>query len=215
MKKSIRGLAVSAAVMMFLTGCGGGEAPQEKEDAEKESFFFIDEEELGDTRIQEYASDEEYPQLAAFLSDYYQIPEEYLQETRYYYNFADLNEDGTDEIVALTIGETTSDSDGECILILRTAGGSFQVAGDFRDARTPVLISDEMADGWHEVIYPVYGGLQETGYRKCSYQGDEGYQSGEEDFTEEVDAGSGVWILSDNLIDDWDQGDYLTLAPGS
>ena len=54
--------------------------------------------------------DEEYPELAAFLTEYYQIPEEECKETRYYYNYTDLNEDGTDEIVAVTIGDTTSDN---------------------------------------------------------------------------------------------------------
>lgn len=200
-----------ASVVALLAGCGETGDSQE-EATEKESIFSLDSGDLNYDKREEYSSDEEYPELASFLIDYYQIPKEYLPETRYYYNFTDLNEDGTEEIVTLTIGETTTSSDGECILALEKSGSAFQVIGDFRNARTPVLICDAKTNGWHEMAYPVYGGMQETGYQKCSYQEGQGYQSGEEDFLEEVDAQAGLWILSDNLINDWDQGDYLTLG---
>ena len=45
-----------------------------------------------------YSEDEAYPALAAFLKEYYQIPDEYCSETRYYYNYTDLNEDGEQDI---------------------------------------------------------------------------------------------------------------------
>ncbi len=70
----------------------------------EEHFFSAEQDEQNYNVMEEYSEDEEYPDLAAFLTEYYQIPEEECKETRYYYNYTDLNEDGTDEIVAVTIG---------------------------------------------------------------------------------------------------------------
>ena len=42
-----------------------------------------------------YADREKNQELADFLIAYYQIPEEFCAETRYYYDMVDLNEDGT------------------------------------------------------------------------------------------------------------------------
>ena len=85
----------------------------ETEKTLEEHFFSAEQDEQNYNVMEEYSEDEEYPDLAAFLTEYYQIPEEECKETRYYYNYTDLNEDGTDEIVAVTIGDTTSDNRGE------------------------------------------------------------------------------------------------------
>lgn len=104
--------------------------------------------------LEEFSEDEEYPELAAFLEEYYQIPEEECKETRYYYNYTDLDEDGTDEIVAVTIGDTTSDTRGDAALVLRPEeNGQFEVLGTFLQIHTPVMISDELENGWHTIIF--------------------------------------------------------------
>ena len=51
-----------------------------------------------------YADREKNQELADFLIAYYQIPEEFCTETRYYYDRVDLNEDGTEEILAVDKG---------------------------------------------------------------------------------------------------------------
>lgn len=203
-----------------MSGCGNNnnitvEEPiaTETEQGLEEMFMSAVEEEIENVMPEEYSESTEYTELADFLAEYYQIAEEYLQETRYYYNYVDLNEDGKDEIVALTIGESTSSSEGECILVLSKSEAGFTVLGDFRNARTPVIVSDERKDGWHSLIYQVYGGGQDMGYLKCTYDAVNGYQSVEEDFMEEIEGVSGGKILSNNLIDDMDKGNYLTLCP--
>lgn len=206
--------------VLGISGCGKEEkvsveepVSTETEQVLEELFFSAAEDEIENVMMEEYSESTEYPELAAFLAAHYQIPEEYLQETRYYYNYLDLNEDGTDEIVALTIGETTSSSEGECVLVLSKNEESFDILGDFRNARTPVIVSDEMINGWHELIYQVYGGGQDMGYVRHTYREDTGYQSGEEDFMEETEGILGIKVLSNNLIDDMDKGNYLTLVP--
>lgn len=220
MKRKIGAGMIAVAVLLGTLGCGGKEKDStaenqistETETILEELILSAEENALQNVMPEEYAENIEYPNLAAFLADYYQIPEEYLPETRYYYNYRDLNEDGVDELIVLTIGESTSTSGGECVLVL-TDGENFGVVGDFRNARTPVIVSEEMTDGWYDLIYPVYGGGQDTGYLKCSYQEGKGYQSTEESFLEELEGISGSKVLANNLIDDMDKGNYMTLVP--
>lgn len=120
----------------------------------EEHFFSAEQDEQNYNVMEEYSEDEEYPDLAAFLTEYYQIPEEECKETRYYYNYTDLNEDGTDEIVAVTIGDTTSDNRGDAALILRPGeNGQFEVLGAFSQIHTPVMISEDMENDWHTIIF--------------------------------------------------------------
>ena len=220
MKRKIGAGILAAAVLFLAAGCSGREKSNTKEtpvstDTEtvlEEIILQAEKEAVRNVMAEEYAEKTELPELAAFLTAYYQIPEEYLSETRYYYNYGDLNGDGAEEMIVLTIGESTSTSGGECVLVL-SGGTEFAVIGDFRNARTPVIVSDEKTDGWHDLIYPVYGGGQDTGYIKCTYREETGYQSSEGDFLEELEGVSGSKVLANNLIDDMDKGNYMTLAP--
>ena len=161
----------------------------------EEHFFSAEQDEQNYNVMEEYSEDEEYPDLAAFLTEYYQIPEEECKETRYYYNYTDLNEDGTDEIVAVTIGDTTSDNRGDAALILRPGeNGQFEVLGAFSQIHTPVMIS-------------------EAGFISAVYREETGYELDEESFVREEPKVSGDRILSDNLINDMDTDNYLTIAP--
>ena len=149
----------------------------------EEHFFSAEQDEQNYNVMEEYSEDEEYPDLAAFLTEYYQIPEEECKETRYYYNYTDLNEDGTDEIVAVTIGDTTSDNRGDAALILRPGeNGQFEVLGAFSQIHTPVMISEDMENDWHTIIFPIYGGGQESGFISAVYREETGYELDEESF---------------------------------
>jgi len=139
-------------VLAGMAGCGQKntvntteQTDTETEKTLEEHFFSAEQDEQNYNVMEEYSEDEEYPDLAAFLTEYYQIPEEECKETRYYYNYTDLNEDGTDEIVAVTIGDTTSDNRGDAALILRPGeNGQFEVLGAFSQIHTPVMISEDM-----------------------------------------------------------------------
>lgn len=221
MKKKLYTGMVLVLAALGLAGCQKENKKTEVEEVETEtespleSFLQAEEEKYEYVMPEVYSEDATFDALADFLAAYYQIPEEELEETRYYYNYVDLNEDGTKEIIALTVGETTSTSMGECVLVLSQEGTDFTVISDLRNVRTPVVISDELTDGWHDLIYYVYGGGQEAGYLKCHYMGADGYQSTEEDFLPDLIGITGKKVLADNLIDDMDKGDYLTLVPKS
>lgn len=88
------------------------------------------------------------PALAEFLISYYQVPDEEQSKTRYYYNHIDLNEDGTDEIFVVVVGEYTKVSFGDPALILsEQADGTFQVIESFEGIHTPVTVSERMTNG--------------------------------------------------------------------
>ncbi|MBO5070656.1 MAG: hypothetical protein J6C37_09895, partial [Roseburia sp.] len=160
----------------------------------------------------QYAEEEEFPELADFLASYYQIPEEYQTETRYYYNYIDLNDDGTDEIFTVIIKDYERNDESGPALILQENEGTFSVLEDFGEIMTPVTISDDVINGWHDIIFQVDGKGLETSYQICHYVADRGYQTEDNEWVDEPVHVSGSRILSNNLIDDMDQGRYMTLS---
>lgn len=178
----------------------------------KEGFFSAGESKDVPAIITEYAEKEESRELAAFLASYYEIPEEYQTETRYYYNRIDLNEDGRDEIFTIVVGEYTKGDAGDPALLLAEGNGTFIVLESFEQIRTPVIICDTMTNGWHDIVLDVYGKGVDNGYLICRYNVDGGYQTAINEFTTELEPVSGTQILSNNLIDDMDKGNYFTLS---
>ena len=85
--------------------------------------------------------------------------------------------------------------------------------GAFSQIHTPVMISEDMENDWHTIIFPIYGGGQESGFISAVYREETGYERDEESFVREEPKVSGDRILSDNLINDMDTDNYLTLVP--
>ena len=143
-----------------------------------------------------------------------QVEQTEQSKTRYYYNHIDLNEDGTDEIFVVVVGEYTKVSFGDPALILsEQADGTFQVIESFEGIHTPVTVSERMTNGWHDIIYQEYGRGAEDGYRICHYNPNGGYQTDLSEVVDEVEPQDGTQIISNNFIDDMDKGNYMTLAP--
>ena len=224
MKKNCYRIGCMMAAVLLLGGCGkektekSGEQEIRKEEVEmatelEEVYLSAEEDEYVPTVIEVFSEDAPYQELADFLADYYQIPEEYQSETRYYYNYIDLNDDGLMEIFAIVIGEYTESSSGDPAVILSVdETGEFVVIEAFASIRTPITISEQTTNGWHDIIYYAYGGDEEDGYRICHYNPEGGYQTELNEIVDELEPVGGTQILSNNLIDDMDQGRYLTLA---
>lgn len=228
MKKNWYKAVILAAVIM-MAGCDTEETvPQGESATETEEgglaglfsdegdgilgFLSAEEDEEVVSIVVEYAEEKEYPELAEFLASYYQIPEEYQTETRYYYNHIDLNEDGIDEVFCIIIKDYEREGKSGPALILQEKDG-FSVLEDFGEIVTPVLVSDALTNGWHDVIFQVDGKGLETRYQVCHYAVDRGYQTENNEWLDEPVQVSGTRILSNNLIDDMDQGHFFTLVP--
>ena len=209
-------LALVMVTAALLAGCQGNKTADAQEQvSEHEESFLSGFEAAAEYSVETvYAEKEEYPELAAFLISYYQIPQEYFSETRYYYNYIDLDDYGTDEIFAFVVGEYTEVPFGDPALILqKDEAGGFTVLEAFEGVHTPITISKNTTNGWHDIIYNEYGRGAEDGYRICHYNPDGGYQTEINELLENMPMQDGTQILSNNLIDDMDKGNYLTLAP--
>lgn len=188
--------------MLFISGCQDGTIKQDGMSKQDKTSKI-------ETILSEDVADE---QLADFLAGYYQIPKEYLAQTRYYYNKTDLNEDGRNEIFVVTVGEYTQCDSGDPALLLQEEENGYCILQSFESVRTPVYVSSEKTDGWHDLIFPTHGGKEKTGFRRYHYAAEHGYESDDADYMEEfLKEFSGKKILADNFIDDMDRGDYLTL----
>ena len=236
MGKSRRWAVIWAAALLTAAGCGekdntaGADMPGENDTAvagetkrEEENFVQELEEQFlsagddvdGSETEGVYAETEEYPALAGFLAEYYRVPEEQLAQTRYYYNYIDLNDDGTNEIFAVAVGEyTETEAGGYPALILNTEGeDGFTVFEDFAEISTPVIISSRSTNGLRDIILDTYGlSMEWHGYQICHYQTEGGYQTDANELVDALEMFPCTQILSNNLIDDMDQGNYMTLA---
>lgn len=213
LKKILPGLTV---LTIFNTGCSGTDAIEEITDSIRNDteIDFFDLEEQAEISIV-YAEAAHHPELAEFLADYYGIDEENCRKTRYYYNYYDLNRDGQDEVIAVVLSEELTDAGGNPVLILSQQAEKFSVLESFDWVHTPVYLRQNMTNGWCDLILNIYGKGLESGYRLYAHSADGGYQDGEsvlyDDLPRDLPI---VQILSNNLIDDYDRGDYLTLIPG-
>ncbi|WP_312281292.1 hypothetical protein [Oscillibacter sp.] len=151
------------------------------------------------------------PELAKVIVDQYEIPPEEWDKTKYYYNYVDLNGDGTDEIFAVVMGPYTSGSGGDSALWVIPYAG-MAVGQTFTLVRTPIIISDTMTNGAHEILMQRSGGGAETEYIRlvCS----DGIYSNPSDAEVVADISqiTGKAIISNDLIADMESGTFLTLA---
>lgn len=80
-----------------------------------------------------------------------------------YYNYVDLNGDGSNEIFAVAVGPYTSGSGGDSGMWLIPYAG-MTVSQSFTLIRTPIIVSDTTTNGAHEPILQRSGGGAETEY---------------------------------------------------
>ncbi len=109
-------------------------------------------------------------QLKNLIIEYFDIPEEYYETTKYYYNYVDLNEDGSDEIFVVVSGPYTSGTGGSSALWVVENAGKLHVNQDFTLVNIPIIVSDTITDGVHDLVVPYYGGGAESQYSilKCN-----------------------------------------------
>lgn len=91
MNRNVLGLLCMAAALVLLVGCGGKQEENgtelEKqvtgtEQKGRELFLPAEEDEEQPVVTSEFSETKEYPELAAFLISYYQIPEEYARDRK-------------------------------------------------------------------------------------------------------------------------------------
>ena len=206
---------VSAMLLAMLAGCGDG-APQEKPAGEPEEV--PQEAEVQGNANTSWLPEgtelclsqtEPLPELAERIGEIYQIPEEEWGDTRYYYEYVDLNDDGVEEILAVVIGMYTSGSGGDSALLVQPAGG-MNVTQRFTLVRMPILISDQKTDGAHDLIVLRSGGGSEPAYVRLTCTDGIYSNPADGEVLESLEGITGRAILCDDVMAE--DGTVLTLA---
>jgi len=220
-KLKITALLLSAAL---LSGCGAVSsapgsaqaAPEQSGQSESTSSAGAEAAENSYTAwlptgvTQELSETEPLPELAQAIAEQYEIPEEEWANTKYYYNYIDLNGDGTDEIFAVAIGPYTSGSGGSSGLWLIPYAG-MAVAQTFTLVRTPVIVSDTMTGGAHELVFQRSGGGGGTNYVRLTCSDGTYSNPADAEVIEDISQIKGTAILCNDLAADMESGSYLTL----
>ena len=157
------------------------------------------------------AQTEHCPELAAVIAETYGIPQEEWSGTRYYYDYVDLNDDGVDEIFAVVIGMYTSGSGGDSALIVHPAAG-MTVSQQFTLVRTPILVSDQLTDGVHDLIFLRSGGGSEPAFVRLTCTDGIYGNPADAEVLPNLDGVSGTAILCNDVFADLNSGSALTLA---
>ena len=146
------------------------------------------------------------------IMDTFEITDDIKKDTKYYYNYVDLNNDGSAELIAYVIGPSTTGTGGSSVLIAEKQNNSWNVKQTLNLINQPIIISDNLENGMKEIIVSNYD--SEDGkepYIKLKYTAD-GYQSvNEGEFISNLDDIKGVQIISDDLAEDLQSENYLTL----
>ena len=207
----IQKLMAGVLFMTLLTGCAAEDKPVETEvQTEVETQVETETQTEEDTEVR-LSQTEHLPELAAVIAETYDIPEDAWENTRYYYDYVDLNEDGVDEIFAVVMGMYTSGSGGDSALILHPAAG-MTVSQQFTLVRMPILVSDEMTNGAHDLIFLRSGGGSEPAYVRLTCTDGIYSNPSDAEVLEDIDDIKGITILGNDVAADLDAGSALTLA---
>ena len=151
------------------------------------------------------------PELADVIAETYGIPQEELENTGYYYNYVDLNEDGDKEIFVVVRGPYTSGSGGDSAMIVLPYAG-MMVSQKFTLMRMPILISDQLTNNVHELVYLRSGGGNAPELVRLTSVDGIYTMTSDAEVLESLEGITGTAILGNDLIDDMASRNFLTLA---
>lgn len=167
---------------------------------------------LPDTIVPTLANAKPYPLLKDYIIKAFEIPEEYLSKTKYYYNYVDLNGDGQSEIFTVVMGPYTSGSGGSTALVLYEFEGEIREVTKMTLIHTPIIISDNATKGMKDIIVLRSGGGAEATYVKLTSTGEGHYTDVSSGQPLETLVGiQGRAIIVNDLLVDLEQGSYLSL----
>lgn len=210
----------SSSLVVF--GASAGEADAEKVVEEtqttphKEDMDSV-QEEVGTQAPSEkivgvQAESERNTKLEKIIIDYFEIPLKDLETTKYYYNYVDLDGDGKDEIFTVVMGPYSSGSGGSTALyVTETDSGDLRVNQALTLIQTPVVISDNVTNGYKEIVVMNSGGGAKGNY--VTLTANEGKYNSVNDGTpiEGLEGISGKAIINNDIVKDMEEGKALYL----
>lgn len=156
---------------------------------------------------------EKNAELEKLIKDTFQIPEENLADTKYYYNNVDLNSDGKDEIIAVAIGSYTSGTGGDSALIVSKEGDKLEVMQELSLVHEPIIVSENVTNGYKDIIVPNYGGGADPKEAYKVLKNKDGYYSNmnSSEAVSEISDVKGIAIIANDIAKDIEAGKALSL----
>ena len=223
--KFIKSIAVISLILSSLTMAGCGQKTPSTADEEntnvksedstkgesiskgEEKIILLDNDNIKSI-LSETASNSE---LEKALIDEFDLTDEQAKETRYYYNYVDLNGDGKNEIFAEVVGPYTSGSGGDSAAIFKDNNGILEEIDDFTLVRNPVIISSNKTNGWNDIICESSGEGTTKKYVVLKYDGEDYSDVDESETIDSIDDISGSAIIANDMEYDDKNGSALYL----
>jgi len=106
----------------------------------------------------------------------------------YVYSLVDLNNDGTDEAIVYLMGSIFCGTGGCNMMVFTKGDDGYRLVNDFSLARTPVVISPAMNNGWNDIWKMESGGGAPSNYVRYAFNGKK-YTEKERKGTESIPEG--------------------------
>lgn len=139
------------------------------------------------------------------------LNENAAKKTRYYYNYVDLNDDGTAEIFVQLVGPFTGGTGGDTGLVFQRNDQRLELLQMFTLVRNPIIISSEKTNGWHDIIIRISGGGIKAHFVCMKYDGSSYPNPSAAELLENDAAIKGIGIINDDIAQDFRTGKGLYL----
>ncbi len=133
------------------------------------------------------------------------------KETRYYYNYIDLNGDGIKEVFVQLVGPYTSGTGGDIGLIFQQKNNGFHLVQQFSLIRNPIIISNEKTNGWNNMILEVSGGGITAQRVELKFNGTKYPNPSDGIELKKNTKVKGTGIIKNDIAADWETGKALYL----
>ena len=95
-------------------------------------------------------------------------PDQYL---RYYYNRADLNDDGKREVVVYLVGSYACGTGGCTTLIFTPTRQGYRLLSEHTVVNAPIVVTPQKTAGWKDLVILVSGGGATRQYTRTRFNG--------------------------------------------
>lgn len=110
------------------------------------------------------------------------------------------------------MGPYTSGTGGSSAMVVISAGGELYVNQNLTLVNTPIIISDKMTRGTHEIIALRRGGGAESEYVRLTASEGEYTRISDGEVLKSLDGVTGTAIIANDLLKDMEDGNILTLG---
>lgn len=195
-------LLLGSLCLLLLTGCSNDKLDKNLEEDSQSELPIM---------LEHLAESQNNERLEALVIDYYEIPKDYYEQTAYYYNYVDLNKDGQDEIFAVFVGPYMSGSGGSTAAIISQASDELEISQSFSLIHTPIIISDQLTNGYRNIITLRSGGGADAEYVELTYEDGQYKSVNDGTVMDSITSVTGDTIITNDLLEDRENGTLLTL----